>query len=387
MAGMGVSFLSAHTISRELRAGSLAVLDVQGFPLMLQLVRGAPRAQAAAAGGAGLQGVPAGRGRGRDRAHRRAGCGRRGRHGGAVRRPASDAPAPLTRSGISHTLCRIFARIARARSPDRPPKASRIPLGGAPQSAIHRRPGDSCRPPPTGGRATPPDALGRTRRHPRPALAGDQDGDEMGKALEGVKILDFTHVQSGPTCTQLLAWFGADVIKVERAGRRRHHARPAARHPGRGQPLFHDAEPQQALDHDRHEEPEGQGGSRGAGEEVRRAGRELRARRARPHGLHVGAHPGAQSADDRRVGQGLRPRPVRGLQGLRERRAVRRRRRIDDRLRRWPAARDRRADRRQRHRAASGARHRRGALPAQHDRHAASACSPRCRTACSTCAA
>ncbi len=40
----------------------------------------------------------------------------------------------------------------------------------------------------------------------------------MSKALDGVKILDFTHVQSGPTCTQLLAWMGADVIKVERAG-------------------------------------------------------------------------------------------------------------------------------------------------------------------------
>ncbi|MBI3366975.1 MAG: LysR family transcriptional regulator, partial [Burkholderiales bacterium] len=35
MAGMGVSFLSGHTISQELRNGSLCVLDVQGFPLLL----------------------------------------------------------------------------------------------------------------------------------------------------------------------------------------------------------------------------------------------------------------------------------------------------------------------------------------------------------------
>ncbi len=151
-------------------------------------------------------------------------------------------------------------------------------------------------------------------------------------------------------------------------GRRRHHARATARHSRRGQPLFHDAEPQQALDHRRCQESQGQGSAGSAGEEMRRAGGELRARRARPHGLHVGTHPAAQPEDDRRVGQGLRPRPVRGLQGLRERRAVRRRRGVDDRLRRRPAARDRRADRRQRHRPAPGARHRRRALPAQDHR-------------------
>ena len=207
---------------------------------------------------------------------------------------------------------------------------------------------------------------------------------QAGKALDGVRILDFTHVQSGPTCTQLLAYMGADVIKVER---------PGVGDITRGQ--LRDVKGADSLYFTMLN-----GNKRSITIDSKHPkGKEILERLIKHcdvlvenfapgaldrMGLTWELHPQAQPAHDRRLGQGLRPRPLRGLQGLRERRAMRRRLGLDHRLPRRSAARHRRADRRQRHRPASRARHRVARSISATAPAAARRCCAPCRTACST---
>ncbi len=191
------------------------------------------------------------------------------------------------------------------------------------------------------------------------------------KALEGIKVLDFTHVQSGPTCTQLLAWFGADVIKVERPGVGDATRKQLVDKPGADSLYF------TMLNHNKRSIEINSKNETGKEVLTRLIEHcDVLVENFAPGALdRMGfsweSDPEDQPAHHRRLDQGLRPGRIRGLQGLREHRAMRRRLGLDHRLSRRPAAGDRRADRRFRHRACT----------------CASASSPRCSSAKSPAAA
>ena len=155
----------------------------------------------------------------------------------------------------------------------------------------------------------------------------------MGKALDGVRILDFTHVQSGPTCTQLLAWFGADVIKIERPGTgdiTRGQLRDIANVDSLYFTMLNHNKRSITLDS---KHPKGKEVLEALVRHCDVLVENFRARRARPHRFQLGAYPRAQPAHDPRFREGLRAGALRGLQGLRERGPMCRRRRVDHRLR------------------------------------------------------
>src|SRR5437867_116581 len=110
--------------------------------------------------------------------------------------------------------------------------------------------------------------------------------------LKGIKVIDFTGVQAGPACTQLLAWFGADVLKVERVGVGDVTRNQLRDIPGLDALYFTMLNSNKRSLGAGHKDARRQGDPGEADPRGRRVGRELRAGSVGQDGVHLGAHSG-----------------------------------------------------------------------------------------------